>query len=100
MRVKVELHRDVVWFIDHRCTQAEARAFYRQLDAVREQPIRNSEALADPKVSRYMLRRFRFAGNVAIFKYNAAKTRIQVLTCRRARLREKPRPGRESADEP
>jgi hypothetical protein len=83
MRSKVELHRDVVWFIRHQCNADEADAFYRELDRLRSDPIECSEALADPKLSRYMLRFFRFGQNLAIFEYNAAKDRARVLECRR-----------------
>jgi hypothetical protein len=90
MRLKVELHRDVVWFLRHRCSEAEVDAFYVHLEIVRTEPIANSEAVADPALSRYMLRFFRFADCIAIFQYRPAEDRIIVRQCRRIR----PRRGR------
>ncbi len=86
MRIKVELHRDVVWYIRHRCNRDEARSFYQQLDKVRREPITNSEAIADPKVSRYMLRFFRFRQNIAVFEYDIGRDHIRVLECRIPRV--------------
>ena len=86
MRFKVELHRDVVWFVRHRCNAAEREAFYRTLHLVRSNPvdaIEHSEPISDPAISRYILRFFRFSGCLAIFKLNVGKNRIRVLECRR-----------------
>ena len=86
MRIKVELHRDVVWFVRHQCKESEANAFYTELHELRADPvtlIERSEALHDPKLSRYMLRFFRFAGCLAIFETNRSRTRIRVRQCRR-----------------
>lgn len=92
----MELHPDVVWFIKHRCNRDEVDAFYRQLEALRREPIRNSEAIAEPRLSRYMLRFFRFTTSLAVFHYDAAKDRIRVLECRRV----KPSRGAGGAGEP
>ncbi|MGB2985028.1 MAG: hypothetical protein WBE26_04020, partial [Phycisphaerae bacterium] len=70
MRIKVELHRNVVRFIRHECTEKERGAFYSQLEKLRSDPvalIENSEAIHDPQASRYMLRLFRFMDCIAIF---------------------------------
>ncbi len=83
MRIKVELHRDVVWFLRQRCTDGEVDAFYDMLERLRTEPIANSEAVADPQLSRYMLRFCRFKQNLAIFRYDASRDRIRVLECRR-----------------
>lgn len=83
MRIKVELHRDVVWFVKHECSSEERAAFYECLDRVRGDPIGHSEAIADPRLSRYMLRFFRFERCVAIFETNRARDRIRVRECRR-----------------
>ena len=91
MRFKVELHRDVVWDIRHRWSDDEVKAFYEQLDRVRADPIENSEAIADPKLSRYMLRFFRFAGNLAIFEFDPGRERVRILECRRLRIRPRAR---------
>ena len=82
---KVELHRRVQWFLECRCTAAEQDAFFAQLERIIADPIRNSEHRSDPRLSRYMLRIFRFGGCLAIFEYNAAAERIRVLECRRVR---------------
>ena len=86
MRFKVELERDVVWFIRKVCGPAARKAFYEQLERVRAEPIANSEAYADPEKSRYMLRVFRFAHYVAIFGYDPARNLIQVAECRPSKL--------------
>ncbi len=84
MRVKVELHRDVVRFIRHECTEGEVRAFYEKLEQVRSEPIGTSEAVSDPKLSRYILRFFRFGRNLALFEYQPANNLIVIRECRRA----------------
>lgn len=84
MRIKVELHPDVVWFVRHRCTKREVEEFYERLEALRAEPIRHSEMAVDLRLKRYALRLFRFGVNVAVFEYNAAKNRIRVLECRTA----------------
>ena len=83
MRATVELHPDFVWFLKKRCTDAERKAFYNRLEEVRRLPIENSEAIRDVKLSRYMLRFFRFAGFMAVFKLDLAKNRIRVYECRK-----------------
>lgn len=88
MRIKVELHSDVVWYIRHRCTREEAALFYEGLDKIRVEPIEHSESIARPDRSRYMLRFFRFGRNIAIFEYDIGRNQIRVLEC------EKPKRGR------
>ena len=83
MRATVELHPDVVWFLKKRCTDAERSAFYNRLEEVRRLPIENSEPIRDVRLSRYMLRFFRFAGFMAVFKLDHAKNRIRVYECRK-----------------
>jgi len=85
MHIKVELHPDVAWFVRHRCTQREVDEFYRLLEALRAEPIRHSEMVVEPRLRRYALRLFRFGVNLAVFEYNAAKNRIRVLECRKAK---------------
>ena len=83
---KVELHRRVQWFVGYRCTTAEQDAFWDRLRRVVADPLRNSKHRSDPRLSRYMLRMFRFAGCLAIFEYDPATERIRVLECRRLEL--------------
>ncbi len=98
MRFKVELHAEVVWFIRHCCNKEEVDAFYEQLERLRAQPIENSEPMADPDLSRYMLRFFRFRRNLALFEYDPGKDRIRVLECRRIPPRRGPK--RNAGDDP
>lgn len=86
MRIKVELHREVVWHIKHEFTAEERGGFYEQLERLRSDPvalIENSEAIHDPEADRYMLRFFRFRDWIAIFEMNRARDRILVRQCRR-----------------
>ena len=83
--VKVDLHTDVPRFIRHRCNAEEAVAFYEQLEKVRSEPIANSEAIVDTRLSRYILRFFRFRRNIAVFEYAAAGDLIRVLECQKTR---------------
>lgn len=94
MRATVELHPEVVSFLKRRCTYAERTAFYLKLEEVRQQPIENSEPTRDEKLSRFMLRFFRFAGIMAVFKFDPARNRLRVYQCRRIT------PGRRRNDEP
>lgn len=49
MRLKAELHPDVAWCLRQRHRyHEEINEFYRQLEAVRTEPIKNSEAISDP----------------------------------------------------
>jgi hypothetical protein len=91
MRIKVELGRKVTRYLRWECNDEEQLAFRRGLDRVREDPIENSEPTRDPKVSRYMLRFFRFDGKMAVFQLSPLGDRIRVLRCRR--LKERPRQG-------
>jgi hypothetical protein len=98
MRLKVELSSDVVWFVRHRCNAEEQDAFYQGLEAVRSDPIEQSEATADPRVSQYILRFFRFGANLALFEFDPGRDQIRVLECRKLpprgfRPRERAGPG-------
>ncbi len=99
MRIKVEQHRMVVWFIRHQASEAERYGYYEQLARLRKDAvalIENSEPVHDPIASRYMLRFFRFKNCIAIFETNRARDRISVRVCQR--LREKPRESEAPAD--
>lgn len=95
MRSKVELHSDVVWFVRHRCTEREKGKFYAVLEAVRNEPIANSEAIIDPRIRPHVLRSFRFGTNIAVFEWDPAKNRIRVLECRKSRPRQREQGGGE-----
>jgi hypothetical protein len=84
MRLMAELHPAVNWFVRRRCTDAERKAFYAELDRLRSDPVTlidGTEAYSDPERSRYMLRIFRFGPYLAILEFNAAKDRIRVVEC-------------------
>lgn len=86
MRIKVELHRQVVRFVRHDANEDEANAFHEALHRLAADPvalIENSEPLNCPGVSRYMLRFFRFGRCIAIFETNRARDRIRVRECQR-----------------
>lgn len=91
MRIKVELHRSVVWFIKRDCNDQERYEFYEELDLIRTDIITNSEPIVEPKLSRYMLRFFRFGRNIAIFEMNRSRDEIRVRLCRKLKPR-KPDP--------
>ena len=98
MRIKVELHREVVRFIRHEASAGEVEAFYQQLERLTADPavlIENSEAIHDPQASRYMLRFFRFMDCMAIVETNRARDRIFVRQCQRPRAKRTgtPSPG-------
>ena len=82
MRVKVELHGDVVWYLRAYCNAQERHAFYEQLSVVQQEPIRNSEFIFVSEKKPYMLRSFRFGLNKAVFKFDPAENRVRVLECR------------------
>ncbi|MCK4660160.1 MAG: hypothetical protein KAV82_11615 [Phycisphaerae bacterium] len=87
MRIKVELHPDVeAWLLQRRHDWRLIDSFYRRLQTLSCEPISNSEAVSDPRLSRYMLRFSRFGGNdeyAAIFQYDIGRNRIRVLECRK-----------------
>jgi hypothetical protein len=87
MRLQAELHRDVVWYLRNRCTDREVSEFYEQLERVRKEPIKHSEALHDPSIRSYALRMFRFGAHLAAFKLDAAKRKVSVLACRKLRTK-------------
>ncbi len=85
MRLEAELHEDALWFLRHECGQQELTTFYEGLDAVRTEPIRNSEGPGSlSKKNKYALRFFRFAGNLALFEFDPARKRIRVVECRKS----------------
>ncbi|MCG8404300.1 MAG: hypothetical protein MI923_03785 [Phycisphaerales bacterium] len=91
MKFKVELAPDLVREILQRWPREDVDAFYLRLHSVREDPIGESEPIREPRLSRYMLRRFHFAGRaekIAIFELNLARKRIRVLKCRSLRRQE------------
>jgi hypothetical protein len=86
MRFKVELREKASSFLRHNCTEAEVDAFYQALQQVREDPVERSVAFADPKISRYMLRFFRFGvSGMAVIQLDNARERVRVIECRRVR---------------
>ena len=96
MRIKVELDREVLWFVRRQCSKAEQDAFYAALDRVFADPvamIRGSEGHYDPELSRYMERFFRFGDCIAIFETNRGRDRARVRKCQRVQ-RPKTEPGR------
>ncbi len=96
MPIEVELHRDVVWFVQKCCTPRERDEFYKQLRALEAEPIKNSESCIAPEIRPYALRFFRFGTNKAIFELDAFKSRIRVLECRKL----KPLPHRPGTPPP
>jgi hypothetical protein len=93
MPIEVEYSRDVFRFLEKHCTPEERAEFYVRVDAVKAEPIKNSDPCIEPELSRYMLRFFRFGLNKAIFKLDAFRNRIRVVECRRISLSSRhPRP--------
>jgi hypothetical protein len=90
MRIKVELHREVVRFIKRECSAEERSAFYEKLELLRSSWValyENSEATYDPEASPYMLRLFRFKEIVAVLEESGDRERILVRQCRRIAAR-------------
>jgi len=93
MRCKVELHGDIVWYLRTYCNAQERQAFYEQLAAVQQEPIRNSEFIFVPEMKPYMLRSFRFGLNKAVFEFDPAENRVRVLECRKLKPKRPPGNG-------
>ena len=93
MRFKVELHKDVVYYVRRQCDDADRRVFYGKLERIGSDPIDESESIADIELSRYLLRFFRFGRHIAIFELDAARDRIIVRQCRRPKTSRRPRPS-------
>lgn len=97
MSIEVEFSRDVFRFLEKQCSPEERLEFYARIDAIRLEPIKNSDPCIEPELSRYMLRFFRFGLNKAIFSLDAFRNRIRVVECRRIRLSSRlprsPKPG-------
>lgn len=93
MRIKVELSRNAIAFLDQ-LAPVDRDDFFAELDRLRAGPselLRLSEQYSDPSISRYVLRRFAFGRGVAktaIFEYDAVRARMRVLICRLQRPRE------------
>ena len=85
MRFKVELHRDVGWFIRHYCSADEAREFYGWLERLRDDPVTDTHPMIDEDVAPYVLRFFRFGQNIGIFRLDAVHQEVMVRQCRRFR---------------
>jgi len=85
MRANAELHPNVVYDLKDVYPPAEVADFFRELARVCEDPLRNSELFVDPRLSRYVLRRFSFGTGVekiAIFHYDLRRESVRVLKCR------------------
>ncbi len=52
MSVKVELHPDVHWFLKWRCTLEERKEFRQRLQEVEAEPIKHSDSIIVPELSR------------------------------------------------
>jgi DNA-binding XRE family transcriptional regulator len=83
MRASAGLHPDVIWYLKHVCTPAEAADFHRQPDRVRDNPIGQSEVFYDPAASHFLLRRHRRAGT----EMSASKAQTATKTSRSRRAR-------------
>ena len=73
-----------------RFSEDERDSFVARVEQVRAEPIKRSEGLHDPAISKYMLRFFRFGSNdrwLAVFAFDAHKNRIRVIECRLSRPR-------------
>lgn len=93
MSIEVEIHPDVTWFLERRCTPEERREFWRRLQEVEREPIKRSTLAVVPELSRYALRCFGFGINNAIFLLDAARNRIYVLRCQRQKPIHRPKPA-------
>lgn len=85
MRFKVELHKDVVWFIRRGCAADEAKEFYAWLERLRDDPIAGTEVFVDKKLAPYALRYFRFGRNIGVFRLDAVRQKVIVRQCRKFR---------------
>ena len=85
MRFKVELHRDVGWFIRHYCSSDETREFYGWLEHLRDDPVTDTHAIVDRELAPYAMRFFRFGRNIGIFRLDAVQEEVLVRQCRRFR---------------
>lgn len=81
--LRVELHKDVVGFLRVEATRREVDAFYNALQDARRDPSKHSFPVSDAALSRYLLRAFRFATCLAVFRLDAGRGRLRVLQCRR-----------------
>jgi len=84
MRIKVELHRDVVWYLKRRCNEKERAEFSAVQERIRSDPITlidETDAIFEPRLSTHMLRLFRFGNNVAVFRFDPARSKIKILEC-------------------
>ncbi len=95
MRIKVELHSRIPIYLRQFCNDRENEEFYRCVEAIRTEPIRNSEMILDPETAPYMARYFRFGSHIAVFVYDPARNQIWITQCRRARLQGNPRRKRD-----
>ncbi len=71
----------------------DASDFFRQLRKVCEDPLRNSQAFHDKKISGYLLRRFSFGVGVeriAVFHYDGQT--VKVIRCRLSKPRRRRSP--------
>jgi hypothetical protein len=96
MRFKVELRKEVVQYLRRECHDAERREFYQRLEAFRSDPLTDTEPTVDVRLSRYVLRFFRFGRHLAVFQWDAARELIVVRECRRPRVGRPP--GRDATD--
>lgn len=86
MDIAVELYPEVEAWLRQQRDNDLIDSFYRRLNVPQKEPLKCSEAVSDPTLSRYMLRLFAFGKRgdyLAVFRYDLGKSRIRVLECRR-----------------
>jgi hypothetical protein len=80
MRLKVELSDDVAAYLK-RLSNVERSEFVEGLEAIRREPIKNSERAYRPDISRYMLRRFDFGSHRAVFELDFGRNKVTIYAC-------------------
>ena len=85
MRFKVELHKDVNWFVRRECSVDEAKEFYAWLERLRGDPITDTEVVVDRELAPYTFRSFRFGRNLGVFRLDPVRQEVLVRQCRKFR---------------
>lgn len=91
MLIRMELNLSVRLFLTTECFPEEVEAFRVLCDAIREDPIGNTDPYMGASDSPYQLRYFRFGGCQAFIEYHWTgdidTELIRVVACKRRRIK-------------
>lgn len=92
--IRFELTEEVALFLETECLSEEVDAFWANVEAIRDDPIDNSQPFLGRTNRPRLLRYFRFGGCIALFEYHWTGEEdtdlIRVVGCTRKEIKPNP----------